>query len=389
MKIFSHFSMSVCLWITYLQVDDNSSSDSEGAEDLSSAYKKLKWLRAHNDFKHLVSKEKALGRGASSKDKLSLNINPDFTGTFLMAPQHFDYRKDTIGLWPSKVIFPRAKESYNPTKSDCNLSNAPVWPRRLPIKFQDAKIEEFLTAGQLTNKNKAHLDLSVHALGSVELSPYENFSVQDKILRNGLIDNSITDTLIEGSNVRLQAFHDNWDYVLDLIKKGEIDFKGELKYLMEIGGLAFASNQRNRNDVAAAVTNNKIQLREKVLYKTSGSAQTKEKLKLSNLASPAIFGELPESFMRTLNASAGNPYNQLVLKNRSFIDYKRKSQDLGYNRVAKRSRGSSQIINFSASPSVKPANSGVFQNAPRSLPPRGRGNRRRGRRSHFTKPGSH
>ena len=80
-------------------------------------------------------------------------------------------------------------------------------------------------------------------MGSVQLAPFENFSIQDKILRNGLIDNAITDTLIEAGTNRLNALSENWDYVFDLIMKGKIDFKRELKFLMEIGGLAFASNQ--------------------------------------------------------------------------------------------------------------------------------------------------
>lgn len=377
------------------ELSGSSDSDSEDEEDLTSTYKKLSFLKSHKDFKYIISKEKEVGRGTNSKEKLSLKVNPDFTGTFLMKPQHFDSKKDSVGLWPNKVIFPKPNDSYTPSKSACNMSNMPKWPKRLPIKFQNSTIENFLTAGQLTDKNKAQLDLSVHSLGSVQLAPFENFSVQDKILRNGLIDNAITDTLIEAGNNRLNALYENWDYVFDLINKGQIDFKRELKFLIEIGGLAFASNQRNRNDVAAALTNNKIQLRDQVLFKTKGSSQTKDKLRLSNLASPHIFGELPESFMSTLNAAAANPYNNLVLKNkRSYGPYnsqvsyypKRKAFEQGYNRGAKRGRpSSSRVINFAESSYVKPENSGVFQNAPRSQPPRGRGNPRRGQRGY--KPG--
>ena len=379
------------------ELSGSSDSDSE-VEDLNSSYKKLSFLKGHKDFKHLISKEKEVGRGSNSKEKLALKIDPDFTGTFLMKPQHFDSKKDSIGLWPPKVIFPRPTESYTPSKSACNMTNVPVWPKRLPIKFQNRTIENFLTAGQLTDKNKAQLDLSVHDLGSVQLAPFENFSVQDKILRNGLIDNAVTDTLIEAGSSRLNSLYENWDYVMDLITKGKIDFKRELKFLMEIGGLAFASNQRNRNDVAAALTNNKIQLRDQVLFKTKGSAQTKDKLRLSNLASPHIFGELPESFRSTLNAAAANPHNNLVLKNKrsygsysskvsygSKVPYFKRRFDEGYNRGAKRARPtSSRVINFADS-YIKSDNSGVFQNAPRPQPSRGRGNPRRGQRGY--KPG--
>ena len=385
------------------ELSGSSDSDSE-VEDLNSTYKKLEFLRSHKDFKHLIAKEKEVGRGSTSREKLALKIDPDFTGTFLMNPQNFDSRKDTIGLWPPKVIFPRPNEAYTPSKSACNISNVPVWPKRLPIKFRNSNTENFLTAGQLTDKNKAQLDLSVHDLGSVQLAPFENFSIQDKILRNGLIDNAITDTLIEAGTNRLNALSENWDYVFDLIMKGKIDFKRELKFLMEIGGLAFASNQRNRNAVSAALTNNKIQLRDQVLSKTKGSSQTKDKLRLSNLASPHIFGELPESFKSTLNAAAANPYSNLVLKNkRSYGSYnsyynsqvpyyvKRRALDQGYNRGAKRGRpSSSRVINFAESASYikregNTDNSGVFQSAPRPQLHRGRGNPRRGQRGY--KPG--
>ena len=82
----------------------SSDSDSE-VEELNSAFKKLEFLRSHKDFKHLIAKEKEVGRGSTSREKLALKIDPDFTGTFLMNPQNFDSRKDTIGLWPPKLFF--------------------------------------------------------------------------------------------------------------------------------------------------------------------------------------------------------------------------------------------------------------------------------------------
>ena len=140
------------------ELSGSSDSDSE-VEELNSAFKKLEFLRSHKDFKHLIAKEKEVGRGSTSREKLALKIDPDFTGTFLMNPQNFDSRKDTIGLWPPKVIFPRPNEAYTPSKSACNISNVLVWPKRLPIKFRNSNAENFLTAGQLTDKNKAQLDL--------------------------------------------------------------------------------------------------------------------------------------------------------------------------------------------------------------------------------------
>ena len=212
------------------------------------------------------------------------------------------------------------------------------------------------------------------------LSPYDNFSSQDKILRNGLIDNIITDHLIEAGNVRLQALLNNWDYVLDLIKKGNLDFKSELKYLLEIGGLAFASNLLNRNDLIAGFTNNKMHLRDKILFKTRGNPQTRDKLRLSNLASPSVFGDLPESFTKTLNASAGNPYNFLVLKSNPFR--REASSEASGSRDLKKPRlGSRFNINFaesSSSPNKSPPV--AFREVSSTQPTRGRGSFGRGMR---------
>ena len=277
-------------------------------------------------------------------------------------------------------MFPTAKKHYNPTMAACNVYKLPSWPKRLPFKCKDAKMEEFLRAGQLSDRNKFQVDLSVLDLGVVSLSPYDNYASQDKILRNGLIDNFITDSLIEAGNVRLQALWDNWDYVLDMIKKGNLDFKCELRHLMELGSLAFASNLLNRNDLIAGFTNNKMYLRERLLFKTKGNSLTKDKLRLSNLASPSVFGDLPESFTKTLNAAAGNPYSSLVLKSRPFKSDL--SPEVSGSGSWKKPRSDPKFnINFAESSSAPPKSTPVsFRGVSSSQATRGRGSFGRGSR---------
>ena len=295
------------------QIDGSSDSD-EGDSIWLSASNRLKTIRKHPDLKYLITKEKTENRGLSSdRDKYYLNIKSDFNGTFLMDPQHISNKCDSIGLWPPGTAFPNAKSSsYNPPSSACRAS--PTFPRRLPYKFEDEKMEYFFKAKQMGPNHKFQVDSSAFDAGAVVLNPYNNFSVQDKILRDALLDNIITDSLIEAGNTRLSAIIENWDHVLNLIKKGDLDFKIELGYLLEISRLAFASNLRSRNDIIAAFASNKVLLRDRILFSTAGAFQTRDMLKRTSLFSSEAFGDLPESFINALNASAGNPYSSLSLK---------------------------------------------------------------------------
>ena len=262
-------------------------------------------MKKHPHYKSLVKKDTPKGRGPSSKEQLFLNVKTDFEGTFLMAPNTYDHKRDRIGCWSSKTSFPKADSNYNPSKKVCNYVG-PEWPKRVPCKFKDKESENFLNAEQLIEKNKVELDLSVHKYGTISLSPYENFSLQDKILRNSIIENSITDTLIGSNKERLEFLRDNWDDILDKIKNGEVDFKTELNYLCNVSDMSYASNLRNRNSDIAAFTNNKMTLRDRVLFKCNGNEKTKKKLRLSNLASPAVLGI-------SLNLSKRHSLLQLII----------------------------------------------------------------------------
>ena len=66
--------------------------------------------------------------------------------------------------------------------------------------------------------------------------------------------------------------------------------------------MASIDNLRAKQYSVAAFTNNKMGLRARVLENCGGPQYSKEILKNSSLASPLLFGEVPESFVKRLES---------------------------------------------------------------------------------------
>ena len=81
--------------------------------------------------------------------------------------------------------------------------------------------------------------------------------------------------------------------------------------------LAWSSNLRCRTFIYAVFTNNKITFRQHVLDRCIGSKLSKQYLKGSCLSTPNLFGDVPESFAKRLDASSTS-HKTYVLRPRLF-----------------------------------------------------------------------
>ena len=222
-----------------------------------------------------------------------INLCPDLEGSWLVVPKPM--APDTVGYWPKYTKFP----------GHSDLIRAPSDAKKLlPIKFlhytENDLLKSFLDpATKLVNKDN-YLWLNPEVFQSAEFHNHSsnNGSWIDRSLRAQLLDNLITDELIDMSLQLIDRALDIPTKNPDLQPKDITNLIEETLELLDTSViLSSASNLRGRHTLITSIVKNKLALRDEVLRAHSGGVCSKEILRGSNFLSPDLFGPLPSSLL--------------------------------------------------------------------------------------------
>ena len=236
--------------------------------------------------------------------KVKLDIK--LLGTWLAHPAP-KVRSDLVGVWPESTLFPTCDKNYSaPGKA------ASTMPPKVPYELINDDIGKFLEGKFLLNNGKVRLNSQAFEPREVSVDKSSNFYVVDSLSMKCLIENTIVDQFIETIISHLDTLFTEWDsYNVN-------DLKGQFMMLYNALKVAWAANGRGKQLLIALFTSNKIAFRKHVLGLCGGSNQSKETLTSTTLASPSLFGDIPESFACKLDANS-HTYNSYVLHPRGCL----------------------------------------------------------------------
>lgn len=220
-------------------------------------------------------------------------------------------KDDSLGVWDQDTTFPNLTGSWSITPMLQGKRIKVI--DSVPFVFQDKELDDFFNAKNLVQKFKVSLPNKVFDKPSVPIGRFVNYHVIDSFSRQCLLENLLGDRLLGA--------------VLDLINSTLKDWNnldkdslfGRMQACKKTLGMGFIMSQRCRQYIVAIYTSNKIKFRNYILDLSVGSEETKRVLKGSSLFSGSLFGELPESFKRGVDAAyaSGRP-NDTILKIRTM-----------------------------------------------------------------------
>ena len=205
--------------------------------------------------------------------------------------------------------------------------------------------------------NKVKLNPLAFEPCEINLDSNVNYGVIDLVTRKSILENILVDELLEASISMV-------DGLIPCFENGNI---AELKEKFTIVGntlkLAWSANLRCRTFIMAAFTNNKISFRQHVLDRCWGQKLSKQYLKGTGLATPDLFGDIPESFAKRLEINSDS-HKTYVLKPKFAranvgVSRARGSGRAGIKRSASFNYQPSKRFapNFNVSPPNRPVNS--------------------------------
>ena len=165
---------------------------------------------------------------------LRLKIVLDLDNTWLGNPPP-EVAGDTVGSWPEHTDFPTMEKAYTPPGMGKYL------PRKLPLVFEDQKVEKFLTAKSIARNQEIKLDPRAFEPSVIKTDKGTNYHIIDFFARQAILENSVVDTFLE-AGIRLARAED-----------ASVDI---LPVLLNLLKLAWASNLRCRTFIFALFTNN-------------------------------------------------------------------------------------------------------------------------------------
>ena len=253
--------------------------------------------------------------------KIILEVNLD--NTWLMAPPPVN--NDTIGSWPSNVALPSADKNLLPPKM------SEYMPSKFPVIFKEENKnwESFFNADSLAHNGIIKLHDSAFEPCEIKAdAKWKHFSIIDAILRKSLMENCIVDQFISCSLSHLGGISNK----LTSNELSIADVKNHLDVTTQTLNVSWSANQRCSNFISAAFAANKFTFRQVVLDNCNGWDYSKSQLKGSTLASPYLFGDIPESFAKKLEINS-NSYQKYILKPK-FANYSRPNS-YGVKRTAR------------------------------------------------------
>ena len=310
------------------QVENVGDNDSALGNDKTVVSTKLSTFLVHISelFPNLVSvgtEERARNFGDSTvspKIILDFKINKSW-----LIPPKPEIKSDTIGVWPSNTNYPTADKYLMPPKMQNDM------PYKLPMLFHDTDMELFLTGNSLCSNSKVKLHSLAFEPSETSLEKGSNFPAIDSLSRKGLIENALVDQWLESGISHTNTLLSDWEeHILNLpLLKEHLSLHSQAMHV------AWSANLRCKNFLIALFTNNKICFRQHILDKCTGSTTTKDILKGTALATPFLFGDIPESFAKKLEVSS-NVHNSYVLRPKG-----------GFSKGASSYSGSKRQSNFS------------------------------------------
>ena len=137
-----------------------------------------------------------------SEDSPKIKINPDLTGSWLVTPGPAN-DLDSYGLWPANTKFPGPKNNQTP------IFEQKV-PGRLPAAFEDNKLKTFITSNKWDDNNKPiRLHPQAFEPSEYKMDPSNPASTLDFILRQGFLDNLISDEVLSMEGCLIESLINN------------------------------------------------------------------------------------------------------------------------------------------------------------------------------------
>ena len=272
----------------------------------------------------IKSDKKYVGISPTSSVK-QLLVNISFEGSWLESPEPAK-GSDTIGHWPISTQFPTSDKFFSPPACSGKV------PLSVPYAFsdEDKEVENFLTAKSINQQNKMQLN---------DLFDKPDFPVKgnvhpiiDTLARKSILESGISDTLVSSSSDILDSILSDWDNAVGNV----VVLRTYLVEVTKILSLARQCSWRDRSFVSALLVTNKLALRNLVLDGCGGAQSSKEVMKYSNFFSPSLFGEIPESLAKKVEASSHTYKAHIITVNTkdpksSTPTFKRKNTSSYYN----------------------------------------------------------
>ena len=256
----------------------------------------------------IAEKERRSAPNVPTKPLRALRVVFQKEGTWLENPKVEQGSKDTVGVWPANTRFPQ-NERYGGPDARFGV------PETVPTKFEDAQSEAFLKGPSLVRNGKIALNDCFNKL-EMKIPGSNTYHTIDILTRKALIQNCTAESFSSTAQGLLGQ-------MIDDIQSDQVtDVKSLIPHLTlakEVATLATMAAWKSSYHVAAACAANKIGLRDSVLNKCSGDQSTKDLMRRSNLCTPYVFGEIPESLQNRVGpgSSTAKDFQIIVPKEHS------------------------------------------------------------------------
>ena len=237
--------------------------------------------------------------------KLKLNIN--FSNSWLESPAP-KQAGDTVGSWDLKENIPPGNAvGHFIKKARKSMPQTPL------VSYESEDLEKFLEGENLLSSVSNQLELPNDAFSPASFDlPVKapRYHTIDSLCRKSLKCLFISECLATNA----------WDHIKSTLKDN-VD-QDTLDDLSNFFPLMLSSMVRGRSLLEAIFAHNKFAFRKFVLDSYVGNIYTKNILFASGLATPYLFGPVPESLQKKLDQSLINfNSNSFILKRRTGPTY--------------------------------------------------------------------
>ena len=237
----------------------------------------------------------------SHKVSLKINFTEDFEHTWLADPpaNSSSTPGDTIHSWQSSdktTNYPQVDKNFVPNEFKDYM------PRAIPIFIANKKLDDCLSGPALFKNNKATVDSRVFKVSDVKVTN-NHFNQIDSMSRKLLIENLVSDTIIDNSLSFMSDTLENWDSI------PSDQLKDKFNVLFQSHKILSASSLRLRNLGCSIFTTNKLAVRDEILDSFEGNQDTKVQFRGSVFGHNSVFGPLSESFYTRLHSNPAQAYH--------------------------------------------------------------------------------
>ena len=248
-----------------------------------------------------------------------INIDLEVNGSWLQKPQPESSSADTVGTFPQSQNWPSSDKYFTPLAGDNEVTKSSL-DHKIPSRIRDDDLRTFLNSKTLVQSNKITLPTYVFDPPSINVdSKNIKFNVIDSLARKATIENALSTQVISSNKDRLYNILSSWDKedengikLCDSLTTN--DMFNDYSAMYESLKIASKALNRNKHLVLSIFCINKLNGRQYVLDHCSGSQTTKDLMKNTNLDSPSLFGNPPESLLNKMNNSMTDKPSPFVLK---------------------------------------------------------------------------